>query len=360
MVVPLVFLRTKGEEGHWSPGGMIWSLAAGAVSALGVLGAILAFKYHGDPIYVMPLVFGCAPVVTTFMTMLMARSFRHASMVFYLGILIVAVGAAGVLIFKPSLAKEAEGVSVVELEDGSVVISRTGDGGKATYEFDSKSEIKSDPVAHLYYHAYNLTHRKKAGGAGNLLIIALCITLTALCWGAYGPLMHKGQMKMSGSRLRPFVGVGLAYFLIAVVVPLSLTGTGLRDPDGWHFVSGSIWSLLGGATGALGALGIIYAFNFGGKPVLVMPLVFGCTPVANTLFATLFDGTVNKITTSFYLSLLLLIVGAVTVLVFAPKTDITEHEEEREDLPDEKANSHSKGNSAENAIESESDDTESQ
>ena len=41
---------------------------------------------------------------------------------------------------------------------------------------------------------------------------------------------------------------------------------------------------MGGAAGALGALGIIMAFNFGGKPVYVMPLIFGGAPVVNTFF----------------------------------------------------------------------------
>ena len=42
---------------------------------------------------------------------------------------------------------------------------------------------------------------------------------------------------------------------------------------------GTAWSLGGGAVGAIGALGVIMAFNLGGKPVYVMPLVFGGAPV---------------------------------------------------------------------------------
>jgi hypothetical protein len=38
-----------------------------------------------------------------------------------------------------------------------------------------------------------------------LFIIALCIGITALSWGAYGPVLHKGQAKMGGGRLRPFL-----------------------------------------------------------------------------------------------------------------------------------------------------------
>ncbi len=48
--------------------------------------------------------------------------------------------------------------------------------------------------------------------------------MAAFCWGVYGPVLHKGQMAMQGSRLRPFICVGLAYFLIAVLVPLALLG----------------------------------------------------------------------------------------------------------------------------------------
>jgi len=84
-------------------------------------------------------------------------------------------------------------------------------------------------------------------------------------------------------------------------------------------VSGVIWSLAGGAAGALGALGIIMAFNFGGKPIYVMPLVFGGAPVINTFTTILHEGTYQQTTSLFYASLMLVIGGAVTVLVFAPR-----------------------------------------
>ena len=42
------------------------------------------------------------------------------------------------------------------------------------------------------------------------------IALTAFCWGMYGPVLHFGREAMHSS-LRPFVCVGLAYFLIAVL-----------------------------------------------------------------------------------------------------------------------------------------------
>ena len=58
----------SGEKGDWTISGIIWSLAGGALGALGALGIILAFTFGGRPVYVMPLVFGGAPVVNAFLT----------------------------------------------------------------------------------------------------------------------------------------------------------------------------------------------------------------------------------------------------------------------------------------------------
>ena len=83
--------------------------------------------------------------------------------------------------------------------------------------------------------------------------------------------------------------------------------------------SGVLWSLIAGGAGAVGALGIIMAFNFGGKPIYVMPLVFGGAPVVNT-FTTIVDKKLyGQIHPIFYSGLILVAVGAVIVLLFAPK-----------------------------------------
>ncbi len=106
-----------------------------------------------------------------------------------------------------------------------------------------------------------------------------CIALAFLCWGAYGPVLHNGQQAMHGSRLRPLLCVGLAYFAIAVVVPIVMLA--MNGEKGNWTATGVVWSLGGGALGAIGALGIILAFNFGGRPAYVMPLVFGAAPIVN-------------------------------------------------------------------------------
>jgi hypothetical protein len=143
--------------------------------------------------------------------------------------------------------------------------------------------------------------------------------VTAAAWGSYGPTLHRGQMGMQGSRMRPLICVGVAYFLIAVIVP-SLLLTQWHEP-GQFTLRGSLWSFLGGATGAFGALGIIMAFNSGGKPIFVMPLVFGGAPVINTFVSVTQAGQWGDLHVMFYAGLIVVAAGAVTVLVFAPKPD---------------------------------------
>ena len=153
-------------------------------------------------------------------------------------------------------------------------------------------------------------------------MIGLSIALVILCWGAYGPVLHRGQMKMSGSRLRPLLCVGLAYFAIAVVIPSILLSGGLEADSAAAFTlfgKGTFLSLAAGVAGVLGALGIIMAFNFGGKPIFVMPLVFGGAPVVNSAISIASADLLGQVSAMFFGGLAIVIIGAVTVLVFAPK-----------------------------------------
>lgn len=270
VVVPIVLLKTKGEKGHWSLGGLIWAMMGGACGALGALGIISALNNGGSPVYVMPLVFGCAPVVNTFVTMWMTKTFKQAPKVFFVGVGAVAIGAAGVMYF--------------------------GTAGSSTSSSPSFGDL---PLKQC-------------------VMILLSIGLTGLCWGSYGSVLHKGQAKLGDSRLRALLCVGLAYFLIAVLVPTSLLSAGSWETTDWQW-SGAWFSLAAGACGAFGALGIILSFNFGGKPVYVMPLVFGGAPVVNTVVTMTEKGTLADIPVMFLVSLVVVISGAVTVLVFAPK-----------------------------------------
>lgn len=293
IVVPGLLLRMRGERGSWTAQGTMWSLIAGVVTALGALGIILAFTNGGKPIFVMPLVFGCAPVVNTFYTMFTTRDHEKPSPVFLAGLIIVAAGAATVLVKKPA-AVEASQVVTVEKTNAA-------DKDHAKNEVAAKTTVQT---------TQSLTWRQMG-------LVTLFVAMTALCWGVYGPMLHKGQMLMQGSRLRPLICVGIAYFVIAVIVPSVILW--FVSEHGEFTFTGSLWSLAGGAAGAVGALGVIMAFNFGGKPMYVMPLIFGAAPVINT-FVSLAGKNVGTVSPVFYAGLILVVVGAVTVLVFAPKS----------------------------------------
>lgn len=310
VLFPSIMLKFKGEKGHWTMRGFVWSFAAGVVGAFGALGIILALKSGGKPIYVMPLVFGCAPVVNTFVTMAMARSFKEASWPFYIGILVVAIGAAGVLINKPRADHQHAEQAIVAPAATPASLQSVASTAPTTDDVAPAIDSVSDEATPVGETVVSWLGR------------ALFILMTACCWGSYGPVLHKGQVTMGGSRLRPFLCVGLAYFAVAVLLPIILMPIFAPEPGSWsltHNFMGYVWSLFAGAIGALGALGIIYAFNFGGKPIFVMPLVFGCAPVVNTFWEILSHNIWDQVQWGFYLSLFLVISGAVTVLIMAPK-----------------------------------------
>src|SRR3989337_2149472 len=155
----------------------------------------------------------------------------------------------------------------------------------------------------------------------NTLLLAASIALTILCWGTYGPVLRLGQVGMSTvegevARLRPFVCVGFAYFLIGVIVPA--VWLHLKGESGDWTLTGIVWSLAGGALGAIGALGIVLAFTFGGAPLYVMPLVFGGAPVINAFLTIYLARRMKEIGPLFLAGLVMVILGAVTVLVTAP------------------------------------------
>ncbi len=268
VIVPALLLFLRGEKGHWTLTGIIWSLAGGSLGAIGALGIIMAFNFGGRPVYVMPLVFGGAPVVNSFLTVYWAKRIREVGPLFLAGLVIVLLGAVTVLLFKP------------------------GSGGAAS----------------------------EAGWLDWLLQFASIATVL-LCWGAYGPVLHKGQAAMEQSRLRPLLCVGLAYFAIAVVGSYALLLGGVEEQSAfaWQTREGILWSLAAGAAGAIGALGIILAFHFGGKPIFVMPLVFGGAPVVNVLFSAWVKGQMSALHPAFVAGLILAVAGSAMVLVFAPK-----------------------------------------
>jgi hypothetical protein len=104
VIAPSVLLLADGAS--WSlPGkGMMWSLLAGAVGALGAFGVLLAFGAKGTPSVVMSIVFAGAPVVNAIVAVALhppAGGWSSLRWQFAAGILLAALGGFLVTKYKP-------------------------------------------------------------------------------------------------------------------------------------------------------------------------------------------------------------------------------------------------------------------
>jgi hypothetical protein len=136
-----------------------------------------------------------------------------------------------------------------------------------------------------------------------------------LSWGAYGVLLHQGQVILRNP-LKALLCVGVAYFLIGVLVPVATLAA--QGELGGFDSRGLMTATIAGALGAIGAACIIWAFRAGGLPVIVMPLVFGGAPVVNVLLSMVMHPPKAAPNPLLYLGFVLASVGAGMVLYFRP------------------------------------------
>lgn len=139
----------------------------------------------------------------------------------------------------------------------------------------------------------------------------------ALSWGVYGAVLHQGQVKL-GNPMRALLCVGIAYFLIGVLVPVAALAMQGNVTAGFN-MSGATLATFAGALGAIGAVCIILAFKSGGLPNYVMPLVFGGAPLINVLVTVILHPPKTPPNPMLYVGYLLAIVGAGMVLYFKPQ-----------------------------------------
>jgi hypothetical protein len=84
---------------------------------------------------------------------------------------------------------------------------------------------------------------------------------------------------------------------------------------------GMAWSLIAGIVGAIGAFGVLLAFGAGGRPAVVMSIVFAGAPVINAVVAIAQHppaGGYGTIKPQFYLGILLAALGGFMVTMFKP------------------------------------------
>jgi hypothetical protein len=97
----------------------------------------------------------------------------------------------------------------------------------------------------------------------------LFVVIAFLSWGAYVPTIHHGQLGFDKGPLRAFLFVGLAYFLVAVLVPGQSWAGRACGSRSRAFQCHARWRLWGARR-----LSVIFALRTGGRPIYVAPLVF--------------------------------------------------------------------------------------
>ena len=142
------------------------------------------------------------------------------------------------------------------------------------------------------------------------------VVLTVLSWGTYIPTLHKGQVALGGSGIHAFLMVGVAYLMVAILVPGAL----IARAGSWAlFTTGGVAFTVGaGVLGALGALGIVFALANGGRPTVVPPLVFAGAPVVSVFVAMLYNPPEHSPSPIFFLGILMAAAGAGLVLAYRP------------------------------------------
>lgn len=155
-------------------------------------------------------------------------------------------------------------------------------------------------------------------------LVLLFVAGAALSWGIYVPAVHEAAQGLK-SNLRAFLMVGVAYFLVAVLIPVLFIFVLKQDPTAKGTPNFQavplLWGLAAGTAGAIGALCVIFAVTNAGKggAIYVAPLVFAGAPIINTVATITYFHPVKSLPDwKFFLGLLMAAMGAAMVMFFKP------------------------------------------
>jgi uncharacterized membrane protein len=101
VLVPVLALSAQGQLRNFTSAGVTYAFLGGALGALGAVCIIWAFRNGGLPHYVMPLVFGGAPLINVLISMAMHPPKTSPNPLLYVGYVMAASGAWLVLRYKP-------------------------------------------------------------------------------------------------------------------------------------------------------------------------------------------------------------------------------------------------------------------
>lgn len=157
-----------------------------------------------------------------------------------------------------------------------------------------------------------------------------------LTWGAYVVTIDHGRNALFGpgkvpgpvAAMRAFLFIGLAYFIMGVVVPLIYLKLNPVDPvkhpaDPGFLSKGVVLSTIAGILGAAGALCIVFAVGAarqaGVSPGAVASLVFCFAPIVNVIISLVIEPPANRPNPLFFVGIILAAAGAALVLYYKPE-----------------------------------------
>jgi hypothetical protein len=174
---------------------------------------------------------------------------------------------------------------------------------------------------------------------GWLLFVAGAI----MTWGAYVVTLDHGRLTLAGAAhggkpsvpmpvaaMRAFLFIGIAYFVLGVIVPGVYLSMNKVDPaafpnDPGFLRKGVVLSTVAGILGAAGALCIVFAVGAARKSMgpngaaYVAPLVFCFAPIVNVLISLVIEPPAKAPSPLFFVGILMAATGAGLVLFFKPE-----------------------------------------
>jgi len=118
VLAPLAILAVNGAVWAFPMKGLLWSLLAGIVGAIGAFCVLLAFGARGHPAAVMSIIFAGAPIVNAAVAIGLhppQGGWTSLRWQFFLGIFLAALGGCLVTLYKPNAAPK----SPVQTEAGA-------------------------------------------------------------------------------------------------------------------------------------------------------------------------------------------------------------------------------------------------
>ena len=138
--------------------------------------------------------------------------------------------------------------------------------------------------------------------------------MTGLFWGTYAPALAQARAFNEKSPFKPYIMIGIAYLVWAIIG--GLAGMAYRKESFSFTASGTFWGFSAGTLGAWGALTLTLAIFNGGRPQIVMPIVFGTAVSVSAIVAVLM--TKSEINPRLWFGIIGIVICIVIVAYYTP------------------------------------------